>query len=77
VNAGGKVSGCLIKGIVHDASHVISARDNVLDQQPPKFNKGFVPEAPEYKSAGYRPVAADSVSTPRRAEEGPPYRIGP
>jgi len=76
VNAGGKVSGCLIKGIVHDASHVISAQDNVLDPPPPKFNKSFVPEAPEYKSAGYRPVAADSVST-TRADDSLPDRIGP
>jgi len=77
VNAGGKVSGCLIRGIVHDASHVISARDNVLDPPPPKFNKSFVPEAPEFKSAGYRPLAADSVSTTKRAEDSLPDRIGP
>jgi len=77
VNAGAKVSGCFINGMVHDVSYAISAQDNVLDPPSPKFNKGFVPEAPEYKSAGYRPVAADSVSTPRRAEESPPQRIGP
>ncbi len=63
VNAGAKkISGCFIKGTVHDAAHVVSAQENVLEGPsgrefpPPKFNKSFVPEAPEYKNAGYRPV---------------------
>jgi hypothetical protein len=60
VNAGArKVSGCLINGSIHDLSHVVSAQENVLNAPPPKFNKSFVPEAPEYKNAGYRPVSAD------------------
>jgi hypothetical protein len=58
VNAGAKrVSGCLINGIVHDLSRVVSARENVLQAPPPRFNERFVPEAPEYKNAGYRPVS--------------------
>ena len=63
VNAGAiKVSGCFINGVVHDVGHVVSAQENVLEGSsgrafpPPKFNKGFVPEAPQYKHAGYRPV---------------------
>ena len=56
VNAGGKVSGCLINGTIHDVNRVISAQENVLKAPPPKFNKSFVPEASEYKHAGYRPI---------------------
>jgi len=65
VNAGGKVSGCFINGTVHDLAHVVSAQENVLEGfsgrtfPPPKFNQSFVPEAPEYKNAGYRPVSSD------------------
>src|SRR5438128_1311761 len=58
VNAGAKVSGCFIEGTVHDASHAASANENVLDAPPPKFSKSFVPEAPEYRHAGYRPVSS-------------------
>jgi len=77
VNAGAKVSGCFIKGKVHDVNHVISAQDNVLEPSPPNFDQGFVPEAPEYKTTGYRPVAADRVSTPRPAKESPASRASP
>jgi hypothetical protein len=62
VNAGGKVSGCLINGTVHDVGQVVSADGNVLKAPPPRFNKDFVPEAPEYKRAGYRPVVFETVS---------------
>jgi hypothetical protein len=55
VNAGGKVLGCLIDGIVHDVSRVVSTNDNLLNAPLAKFDKSFVPEAPEYKNAGYRP----------------------
>ena len=68
VNAGvRKISGCFINGVVHDVGHVVSAQENVLGGPsgrafpPPKFNKSFVPEAPEYKNAGYRPVSSDAV----------------
>ena len=60
VNAGAKkVSGCLINGKVHDVSHVVSARENVLQAPPPRLDESFVPQATEYKQAGYRPVAVD------------------
>ena len=63
VNAGAKeVAGCFINGVVHDASHAVSAQENVLDAPPPRFNKAFVPETPEYKSAGYRPIPSDTGS---------------
>lgn len=63
VNAGGKVSGCFINGTVHDVGHVVSAQENVLEGPPggtfppPQFDKSFVPEAPQYQNAGYRPVS--------------------
>lgn len=59
VNAGGKVSGCFINGTIHDVARVISPQDNVLKGAafpPPNFDKDFVPQAPEYKNAGYRPM---------------------
>jgi len=56
VNGGAKeVTRCFFGGTVHDASHVVSAEKNTLNAPPPGFNKSFVPEAPEYKSAGYLP----------------------
>jgi len=57
VNAGAKVSGCFIQGTIHDLRKDVSASDNALTPPPPRFNKDFVPEAPEYRNAGYRPVA--------------------
>ena len=60
VNAGAKVSGCFINGTIHDVRRDVSTKENVLDAPPPQFNKDFVPEAPEYKNAGYRPVPAVS-----------------
>jgi hypothetical protein len=57
VNAGARVSGCLINGAIHDVRGDVSARENVLQAPPPRFNKDFVPEAPEYQDAGYRPVS--------------------
>ena len=69
VNAGGKVSGCFINGTVHDVGHVVSALENVLTGPagrafpPPRFSKSYVPEAPEYKHAGYRPLSSESVAS--------------
>ena len=61
--AGGKVSGCFIKGVVRDPVKVVSAQENVLNAPPPRFNKEFTAESPEYKGAGYRPVSTEPVST--------------
>ena len=56
VNAGARVSGCFIRGTLHDAGHVVSAKENVLDAPPPQFNADFVPAAADYRSVGYRPA---------------------
>ena len=56
VNGGAKeVTGCFFGGTVQDVGHGVSAEKNTLNAPPPGFNKSFVPEAPEYKSAGYLP----------------------
>jgi hypothetical protein len=57
VNAGAKVSGCLIRGPIHDARRDVREQ-NVLNAPPPRFNKDFVPEASGYEKAGYRPVSS-------------------
>jgi hypothetical protein len=61
--AGGKVSGCFIKGVVHDHRQAVSTQENVLNAPPPRFSKYFAAESPEYKGAGYRPVSTEPVST--------------
>ena len=58
VNAGAKVSGCLINGTIHDVRHDVAAKENTLNGPPLRFNQDFVPEAPEYQNAGYRPVSS-------------------
>lgn len=56
VNSGAKeIAGNFFNGSLLDAQHVIAADKNNLQAPPPKFDKDFVPEAPEYKNAGYRP----------------------
>ncbi len=60
VNAGAKATGCLVRGKLHDVRRDVSATDNVLDAPAPAFDAAFVPSAPEYAKAGYRPVAAKS-----------------
>ncbi len=57
VNAGAKVSGCFLNGTLHDLRHEVSTHDNVTNAPPPRFSASFVPESPEYKNAGYRPLA--------------------
>jgi hypothetical protein len=56
VNAGARVSGCFINGTIHDVRGDVSATENRLSAPPPEFDKDFVPQAPAYKNAGYRPV---------------------
>jgi Right handed beta helix region len=63
---GAKVSGCFINGVIRDPGHSVSSNENVLNAPSPKFNKDFVPEAPEYKAAGYRPVSAPTASSENR-----------
>ena len=66
VNAGAKVAGCFINGTIHDVRRDVSATENVLNAPPPQFNDAFVPQAPEYQNAGYRPVSTPSVPAPKK-----------
>lgn len=57
VNAGAQsVTGCLFNGTIHDLAKVVPAGANVLKAPSPDFGEDFVPRAPEFKNAGYRPV---------------------
>jgi hypothetical protein len=55
VNAGAReISGNFIHGKIHDAQHIVLSEKNTLNAPPPNFDKDFVPQALEYKNAGYR-----------------------
>lgn len=57
IPAGAKVSGCVITGPLLDPRQAVAATNNVLNAPPPRFDADFVPQAPEYAGAGYRPAA--------------------
>jgi len=59
IDSGATVSGCFITGPNLDPKKSISPTENILNPPPPKFDKDFVPQSPEYKNAGYRPTTAD------------------
>lgn len=63
VNAGAKVTGCFFGGRIHDLQHHVSAQENVLHAPPPRFSPEFVPAAPEYGRAGYRPIIPGGQAT--------------
>lgn len=56
LNRGIQVTGCVVRGILHDVGQSVSTGKNLLNAPPPRFTPTFVPEAPEYRHAGYRPV---------------------
>ena len=61
VNAGVKeFVGNFINGVLLDAQHAISAGKNHLNAPDPMFGKDYLPEAPEYKNAGYRAIPVRS-----------------
>ncbi|HXW04662.1 MAG TPA: right-handed parallel beta-helix repeat-containing protein [Vicinamibacterales bacterium] len=53
---GSGVSGSFIHGAVNDLRGTISKETNIFDPPDPRFDERFVPRAPEYAKAGYRPV---------------------
>jgi hypothetical protein len=55
LSKGATVSGCWIIGPVIDIHNAVSSRENVIGAPDPRFNRDYVPQAPEYKNAGYRP----------------------
>ncbi len=57
VNAGAKiVKGCFFNGAIHDLAKVVPAESNTLTAPNPNFTSDYIPQAPEYKNAGYRPI---------------------
>jgi hypothetical protein len=63
VNSGAKeVVGNFFNGALHDKRGLVSAEKNTLKAPPPNFDRDFVPQASEYKSAGYRPVDKGKLS---------------
>jgi hypothetical protein len=57
VNAGAMVKGCVFTGGIIDVQQKVSATENILSAPPPRFDADFVPAAPVYANAGYRPTA--------------------
>ena len=57
VDAAG-VRGCFIHGDVNDLRGTINREVNTFDPPDPRFDASFVPRAPAYSAAGYRPLRA-------------------
>jgi hypothetical protein len=54
---GAGVRGSFVHGDINDLRQTIDAKANRLDPPDPRFDAAFVPQAPEYAKAGYRPAA--------------------
>ncbi len=54
---GGGVKRCFINGDVNDLRETIDRAANTFDAPDPRFDARFVPAAPAYAKAGYRPVS--------------------
>ena len=50
------VKGSFVHGDVNDLRGTINRSANTFDPPDPRFDAQFVPQAPQYKSVGYRPV---------------------
>jgi hypothetical protein len=61
ITDGSGVKGCFIHGEINDLRGTISKEANRLDPPDPKFDARWVPRAPEYSAAGYRPSAPGSA----------------
>lgn len=54
------VRNCFIRGDIGDLRGNISTATNRLDPPDPRFDARYVPRAPEYAAAGYRPAEGSS-----------------
>jgi Right handed beta helix region len=63
LDEGAGVRGSFIHGAVNDLRGTIKRDVNTFDPPDPRFDAQFVPQAPEYSKAGYRPRLA--TRTPR------------
>lgn len=57
LSAGGTVRNCRLRGALRDPRRCVSAKENLLEAPPPRFDQELVPTAPEYQGIGYRPRA--------------------
>jgi hypothetical protein len=57
IENGAGVTGCFIHGDIDDLRGTIARAANTLAAPDPEFDAQFVPRAPQYANAGYRPVA--------------------
>jgi hypothetical protein len=53
---GGGVKGCFVNGDVNDLRETIDRAANTFDAPDPRFDARYVPAAPAYAKAGYRPA---------------------
>jgi hypothetical protein len=57
IEDGAGVKGCFVHGAVDDLRGTIAHDANTLAAPDPRFDAQFVPRAPQYAKAGYRPMA--------------------
>jgi hypothetical protein len=62
ITDGAGVKGSFIHGDVNDLRGTISREANAFDAPDPRFDAQFSPQAPQYKSVGYRPKALTAPS---------------
>jgi Right handed beta helix region len=68
ITDGSGVRGSFIHGAVNDLQNTISRDVNTFDPPDPRFDGQYVPQAPQYAKAGYRPAkfhASDGGTTAR------------
>jgi hypothetical protein len=61
ITEGSGVRGCFIHGSVNDLRGTIRREFNRFDPPDPRFDDAFLPRAPEYAAAGYRPAKRPPV----------------
>jgi hypothetical protein len=59
IEDGAGVKGCFIRGEIDDLRGTVSRDANTLGAPDPQFDAQFVPRAPQYANAGYRPRGRD------------------
>jgi hypothetical protein len=60
ITDGAGVRGSFVHGEINDLRGTISKDANTFDPVDPRFDAQFVPQAPQYKDVGYRPVKVGS-----------------
>jgi hypothetical protein len=66
IEDGAGVKGCFIRGEVDDVRGTVARGANTLAAPDPQFDAQFVPRAPQYATAGYRPAGTKANTIVRR-----------